>query len=709
MKKILSFFKRKWHKENDSNEEDDSNKKDDYNEKYYLLSPTNKAEEADVYIDALEWALSSDNSEKVQNIAVTGPYGSGKSSIIKTFQEKSSNRDHNFLNISLATFKEDKKEEKDKTTDSNDLSRLIELSILQQIFYHEENSKTPESRFKKINRIDRGKLVHSSVIAFLAIVAYLYLVNPDYLKRFSPFEMNFSECIKLIFQMTSVFLVTTALIFLIFQVLIFFKRLVIKKIGFNNSEVEIDESVGKSVFNKHLDEILYFFEETDYNVVIIEDLDRFEQAEIFIKLRELNQLLNNSKQIKRNIVFIYAIKDEMFENKDRVKFFEFIIPIVPVVNSSNSNEKLLKIIRERKYQISEELINDISFFIDDMRLIYNIINEYHIYSKKINQNLSQDNLFSMIIYKNIFPKDFTLLARREGKLFEVISKKDDCLKDELDKLDKEIGKKKSELKKLSEIKIKDVTELRRIYIFSIIEKIMKQSNDYPFYSFFIGGKTCTMKESLSGDNFEHIRQGLEKLKYKYQSFNASYSQKYLHPIGFSFKEIESEISDSMTYSEREKLILNSNSDSIKQKIKDIKKLELKKNELKKAKLSELIESKKILVVEKENKNQFDLLEVFLRNGYINEDYLDYISIFYEGSITNSDNHFLINVKLQKKTPYDYKLNKINKLIEKIDIHKFEKPYILNYSLIDYILEKIKSMKIKRIFFLNNSQMNLQNH
>ena len=39
--------------------------------------------------------------------------------------------------------------------------------------------------------------------------------------------------------------------------------------------------------NSHIDEILYFFEVTKYNVVIIEDLDRFQQTEIFTKLRRV--------------------------------------------------------------------------------------------------------------------------------------------------------------------------------------------------------------------------------------------------------------------------------------------------------------------------------------------------------------------------------------------------------------------------------------
>ena len=70
---------------------------------------------------------------------------------------------------------------------------------------------------------------------------------------------------------------------------------------------------------------MYFFESTTYDTVFIEDLDRFNQPNIFIKLRELNTVINNYDNIKRKVVFIYAIKDDMFKDEERTKFFDFIV------------------------------------------------------------------------------------------------------------------------------------------------------------------------------------------------------------------------------------------------------------------------------------------------------------------------------------------------------------------------------------------------
>ena len=47
---------------------------------YRDLAPTDQIENGDEYMKALHWAL---NESRIRNIALAGPYGSGKSSIQK--------------------------------------------------------------------------------------------------------------------------------------------------------------------------------------------------------------------------------------------------------------------------------------------------------------------------------------------------------------------------------------------------------------------------------------------------------------------------------------------------------------------------------------------------------------------------------------------------------------------------------------------------
>lgn len=63
-------------------EKGESNVNDAFDFEYRDLTPTDKAEGCETYIEALEWAL---HNPKIRNIALAGTYGSGKSSIIETF------------------------------------------------------------------------------------------------------------------------------------------------------------------------------------------------------------------------------------------------------------------------------------------------------------------------------------------------------------------------------------------------------------------------------------------------------------------------------------------------------------------------------------------------------------------------------------------------------------------------------------------------
>jgi hypothetical protein len=345
---------------------------------YNSLSPSDKAEKVEEYLNSLEWALQ--NKQKIKNIAIAGPYGSGKSSVIQTFQKKHiHNDDFHFLNISLATFKEESKGTVIPVKDKDDTLRLIELSILQQLFYHEKDKNIPDSGFKKI-KSHKGKYLWLLAFGLLVFTtSFLHLVFPSFLAKFS--VLNLTPNNSSFFHYTSVAIVFVGSFLMLFKSIRIFTGITVKKLGISNASIEIDNKISKSILNNHIDEILYFFEVTNNNIVIIEDLDRFEQTDVFTKLREINLLINRSKKIEKDVVFIYAIRDDMFQDNDRTKFFDFIIPIIPIINSSNSNEKLLKIIKSNNYEISDELTENLSLFIGDMRLLYNIMNEYHIYFK----------------------------------------------------------------------------------------------------------------------------------------------------------------------------------------------------------------------------------------------------------------------------------------------------------------------------------------
>ncbi len=656
---------------------------------YHSLSPTNNAQKVETYLEAIEWALK--NSKRIKNIAISGSYGSGKSSVIETFIERNKNKTYKFLKISLATFKEARNKEKGNHTnetnnqvfnDNNDILRLIELSVLQQLFYHEKDKNIPDSRFKKIKNHKTRYLFFYTTGFIALLISVLFLLYPSFLSKFylitlPPKAINIAHY-------TASLIALIGLFFIVFKSSRVLKNLTIKKLDINNAKIEIDNGISKSILNNHIDEILYFFEVTSYNVVFIEDLDRFEQTEVFTKLREINLLINNSQKVKNDVVFIYAIKDDMFMDKDRTKFFDFMIPIIPVINSSNSNEMLLNIVNKNDYKISPALLDDISLFIDDLRLLYNIMNEYYIYSRKLKVKLNskkyQTKLLSMIVYKNIYPNDFTLLNQNKGFLFKVINEKANYVKEEINLINEKIEDLKEKIEEVERTQLSDIKDLRRLYVNFIIQHITEVESK-SFLRFKTDNKEITIDELLEDSLFSKLIE--HSVSYVYSDYYYSSRRNG----GFiNFDDIETKFDKELNYKQREQLILDKK--QINKFKKQISELENQKVEIRKSRLKDLIQNK-VITLDGENNKQSQLVNLLLRNGYIDEHYLDYITIFYEGSLAKMDYQFLINVKTQTSSEFDYKLTKIDKLINKIEVFDFEKEYILNNGIVETLLESSK--------------------
>ena len=147
-------------------------------------------------------------------------------------------------------------------------------------------------------------------------------------------------------------------------------------------------------------------------------------------MRELCQLVNESKIVGRHIVFLYAIKDDVFVDEARTKFFDYISTVIPVINSSNSKAKLKEALKDRGFddnEIPDEDLSEIAFFIQDMRILTNIANEYSQYRCKLYNHdknyLSRTKLLAMIVYKNYFPKDYAQLHKRDGLVYSCLTSK----------------------------------------------------------------------------------------------------------------------------------------------------------------------------------------------------------------------------------------------------------------------------------------------
>ena len=452
--------------------------KSSVNIKLHSLAPTDDAEKVESYLKTLSWALL--NSKSIKNIAIAAPYGAGKSSIIDTYIKKNKFT-HKYLKISLATF-QDLKEDNDTTKTKDELERLIELSLLQQFFYHEKDSEIPDSKFQKTKKKNKLTLFIYVLLIILFCISFAFVFQNNIVSDFISKYMPFFDEISSLLERNEIFKTIASICILLFVSACIYRlvKLAVSisalKFSVPHAEIEIGKKISKSALNTYLDEILYFFSVSKYEVVFIEDLDRFDQSDIFVKLRELNQLINNSKKVKQNVVFVYAIKDDMFMNKERTKFFDFIIPVIPVINNSNSKDKLQTVLKSSSYTISEDLISDISIFIDDMRLLYNIVNEFYLYEQILGKSeLSKDNLLAIITYKNLFPKDFVDLMKNEGILYKAINKKTDYINTRRAEIDEKIKDVQNQITNSKNQMQKNIKGLRLMYMSIAAENLINNN------------------------------------------------------------------------------------------------------------------------------------------------------------------------------------------------------------------------------------------
>ena len=675
MKSLLNLFKHKENKEKLS-----------ISLAPKVITEESEKEKIKPYLDALIKAV---NTKDINNIAITGSYGSGKSTILKTFQKeyKSCFR---FLNVSLASFN---KINDESNEDSEKLERLLEISILQQIIYSVNPDKIPNSHFKRILNIP---LWRKRIIAFLITLWVLCLLlfwKNNYIEIVNPNNWSIYKNLEWIGIIISI-ITFIGFSFLSYKIIDLFRNSKISRVSIqgeielNNKEIE-----DKSIFNQYLDEIIYFFQKTEHNILIIEDLDRFENTNIFTKLREINILLNNSNLIKKKVSFIYAISDDFFTDKrERVKFFEYIIPIIPFVNYYNAEEQLKKLIEEsglEKNIFSDDFISDITLFIDDidMRLLVNIFQEFLVYKDIVGKiNPTNEQLFAIITYKNIAPEDFNKLGSKQGFLFSLLNDKDKYTKEFIEKIDEKISEKEKNIERINNEYFENIEDLKKVYLFHIFKKIRS----------FEGSDI-----QIALKNFDSIiKDGI--VKYNDDSYYNSRENDY----PFNFSEIEKQVNSNLSYEERKELIQNKQNDEVERIKDEIKKLQQQKKAIKNWSLKEIFKEGIVnindyipLRTEQEGSIVNRLLRNLITQGYINENYIDYISLFHEGTITKKDKEFEVRVKSIEEPDFNYKLEKVEGVVKKIGEKYFEQKGIFNFDLLDFLIKNQSIYKSRYKLFI----------
>ncbi|WP_105152432.1 DNA-binding protein [Streptococcus suis] len=669
--------------------------------KFNKLTPLNDVDIDASHEAAMNYAL---EDKGIKNVAISGNYGSGKSSFIETY--KSKNGSFKPLHISLAHFSSLNHLENGsnaqleifqgqiENSDSLEQINIIEGKIINQLLHQIDAKYIPMTIFKSKKNPVSFEVVKLSVVILLFLLPTLFLWNYTQLAILVREGFPNFPHLGSIIRLLAYLILTCNMIYAVYKLSeLQLKRRLIKNLSFRGAnisgDIEVFQSEEDSYFDKYLDDVLYLFDNCQSDIVIFEDIDRFETNLIFEKLREINTLVNNKRKDGKKLLFIYLIKDDMFTSQDRTKFFDFIIPIIPVITSSNSGEKLGEILTNlgESHSVSKTLLKQVAIYIDDMRLAYNICNEFVLYknnlfSQKENDNnklnLSSDKIFAIIVYKNIFPKDFSLLQKDSGFVHQLFSKIDNLRQRNLDK-------KSAEIEKIEEKIISSEQEFSRnkLELYSTYLKVPEGR-----VAIRVNGKT----ESQFPNRLDFIREILSE-DAEIESVKADYYSQ----LNGRKEELE-DIFPMNDISFQERLSALDNQNHLNELNSNLEKLREEYGNIKSEKLSVLINRHFFDTIMEEysylKKEKNSLIMHLLRNGYIDESFPDYITYFYPNSLKKQDKEFLNAVQGEIELDWDYSLIEVAEVNERLDDSDFTRIYALNFDLFEYLLQRESKKRLE---------------
>lgn len=603
-----------------------------------------------LYEDAINYIF---NNSDIVNVAISGAYGAGKSSVIASYKKR--HRDLHFVHVSLAHFNASDQVDEVEVRES-----VLEGKILNQLIHQIPSKKIPQTNFKVKRTVKTKSFVFSTIFFMVLLLSlmhiflfekwnkYVSLLSASWLKDIlEPSTNRYASLVS------GVLCIVLSSIFLYNLIKIQINRNIFKKINIQGNEIEIFEKSEESYFDKYLNEVLYLFENIEADVIVFEDMDRFNVNRIFERLREINTLANIQikKKSKSPLRFLYLLRDDIFVSKDRTKFFDYIIPIIPVVDSSNSYDQFISHFKQGGiYDLFDEnFLQGLSLYIDDMRILKNIYNEFIIYFNKLNSTeLDRNKMLGIITYKNLFPRDFSDLQLNRGMVFTLFSNKDEFKKEEIQRLNDLAEQMEIEIKSMEIEHLTSVQELDVVY----------------------GDKRSRLPSGWN-QNQQEQRRTLEK---QYEEEYSLRKQAIENQVHNRLLELEEELSN------------------IKQKINLIQNKQLK----------EIITRENIDIIFKirttneigiettfdeiKGSDYFYLLKYLIRNGYIDETYPDYMTYFYENSLSRVDKVFLRSITDKKAKEYTYQLKNSKLVTSRIRDVDFDQVEILNFDLLEYLLQ-----------------------
>lgn len=281
----------------------------------------------------------------IRNIAIIGPYGSGKSSVAHTFirlKDKKYKHTLFFSQDTLSKYIKDKK----------DVSEDIKSGIYLELLKYDTKSLLMEKYIKSIT---------SNEFYLLLVKIILWcLVGVSTIACFLLLSFFTTLCSIFVWLVSVCFFLLSSLIVLSLKVK--YVKMIVKgkrsefstKLENNDDTTKILEEVKKHPSSTE-NLLLYILKKNKIKYIVIEDMERLLDSEIktaefeentvinIIKeFKQLSDLISRSKIVKRNVVFVYGLNERCFNDSEkRSKYFDLILPVIPIANYTSASQALM--------------------------------------------------------------------------------------------------------------------------------------------------------------------------------------------------------------------------------------------------------------------------------------------------------------------------------------------------------------------------------
>lgn len=136
---------------------------------FQKLTPVSNAD-ISVYEEAINFVF--ENSD-VKNVAISGAYSAGKSSILESYKVKHKN--YKFVHLSLAHFRTP--EQENTEADGSVKESILEGKILNQLIHQIPSEKIPQTNFRVKKGVSKKNLVGLTTFVSLFILSIVFLLS----------------------------------------------------------------------------------------------------------------------------------------------------------------------------------------------------------------------------------------------------------------------------------------------------------------------------------------------------------------------------------------------------------------------------------------------------------------------------------------------------------------------------------------------------